>query len=54
MVSSVGKIKLHLDQWKKYTNDPWILGVVSGYKIDFVKKLFQNKIPKEIPFEGEQ
>ncbi|WAR24285.1 hypothetical protein MAR_037954 [Mya arenaria] len=52
--SSVGKLKLYVDQWKNYTNDPWIINAVSGYKIDFVKQPYQGKVPHEIPFDGEK
>ncbi|WAR20011.1 hypothetical protein MAR_001849 [Mya arenaria] len=52
--SSVGKLKLYVDQWKNYTNDPWIINAVSGYKIDFVKQPYQGKVPNEIPFDGDK
>lgn len=47
-------MKFFTEQWGKFTNDPWILSAVSGYKIDFVEKPFQDKIPNEIPFKGAQ
>ncbi|WAQ99028.1 POL-like protein [Mya arenaria] len=54
MESSVGKLKLYVDQWKNYTNDSWIINAVSGYKIYFVKQPYQEKVPNEIPFDGEK
>jgi hypothetical protein len=53
-VSSVGKLRFNVKNWMKFTNDSWILGVVTGYKIDFDQQPYQNKIPQQIPFQGEQ
>lgn len=40
--------------WKLYTQDPWILETVSGYKIEFEQFPFQKHIPREIPFPEDQ
>ena len=34
-----GRLKFFLDEWKKITNDQWILSVIEeGYKLDFLEK----------------
>ena len=53
-MSAVGKLKLCLENWKKYTSDPWILQTVSGYCLEFESTPFQWSFPSEISFSNEQ
>jgi len=50
----VGKTKHCLSVWEQITDDRWILDTVGGYCIPFDEFPFQNKVPKEIPFNKEQ
>lgn len=43
-----------MDKWQSLTQDQWVLDAVSGYCIHFDSEPFQEKIPREIPFSGEQ
>lgn len=55
MVSKFGRrIKYFLNAWTKITNDPLILSYVKGYKIPFIKKVFQNYIPCEPRFSSRE
>ena len=53
-MSAVCKLQYCLDNWKKYTSDPWILQTISGYYLEFETRPFQNSIPGEIKFSDEQ
>lgn len=48
-----GKLKNHLNIWKRYTHDSVVLDWVKGYKIPFIKKPFQKytNIPRLKPRE---
>ena len=55
MVSgATGKIRFHINQWKIYTSDPWILQTVAGYQIEFDACPIQHIVPKEISFSDSQ
>ena len=49
-----GKLRLHLHQWLKITNDAFIIQSIAGYKIEFESEPIQQNIPGEIPFSEEQ
>ena len=49
-----GKLRLHLPQWLKITNDAFIIQSISGYLIEFESEPIQQNIPGEIPFSEEQ
>ena len=53
-MSAVGKLKFCIENWRKYTSDPWILQTVSGYCLEFESTPFQWSIPREITFSDEQ
>ena len=53
-MSAVGKLRFCIDEWKKYTDDPWILQTVAGYCLNFESEPFQISIPNEISFSEEQ
>lgn len=54
MVSTVGKLKFHVQAWEQFTQDSWILQAISGYKIEFHTQPVQYVIPNEIPFSLDQ
>ncbi|MCG8033268.1 MAG: hypothetical protein JAZ03_13955, partial [Candidatus Thiodiazotropha taylori] len=54
MSGITGKIRFHIDTWKLYTNDPWILQTVAGYHIEFDSCPIQFSVPKEISFSESQ
>lgn len=54
MSDKTGNLRFHLDTWRLYTSDPWILQTVSGYQIDFDSCPIQQHIPKEIPFSDNE
>jgi hypothetical protein len=43
-----------VNNWKKYTDDQWILQTVKGYCIDFDSIPYQSSLPNEIPFSEEE
>lgn len=45
-----GKIKNYFDNWCKLTHDSWILDVVKGYKIGFIREPYQVCSPKPLTF----
>ena len=45
-----GKISNCISHWFNYTHDPWILGVVKGYNLEFTETPYQNLIPRELKF----
>ena len=45
-----GRIKYCTSTWKEITNDPFILEVVEGYKIPFIRRGFQSNIPNHPKF----
>ena len=53
-MSAVGKLRFCIDEWQKYTDDPWILQTVAGYCLSFESEPFQISIPNEISFSEEQ
>ena len=53
-MSAVGKLCFCIDEWQKYTDDPWILQTVAGYCLNFESEPFQISIPNEISFSEEQ
>lgn len=54
MSDKTGNLRFHLDTWRLYTSDPWILQTVSGYQIDFDSCPVQQHIPREIPFSDNE
>ena len=38
------------NNWRMITNDPYILEIVQGYKLDLVETPFQLKTPKQLIF----
>ena len=40
-----GNITHHLSEWRSITSDPSILGIVSGYRIDFERLPYQTYVP---------
>ena len=53
-MSAVGKLRFCIDEWQKYTEDPWILQTVAGYCLNFESEPFQISIPNEISFSEDQ
>lgn len=49
-----GRLKFYAHVWKTFTNDPFILSAISGYKLEFESTPVQLKIPKEISFSPEE
>lgn len=41
-----GNLSLHLNEWRKITNDSWVLNTVKGLKIPLTEVPFQSKEPK--------
>lgn len=54
MSDTTGNLRFHLDEWKFFTSDPWLLQTVSGYQIDFDFCPIQQHIPGEIPFSDSE
>ena len=48
--NQVGGTKNCIEVWKKYTDDPWILDTVQGYRIEFMWEPYQKVIPQQINF----
>jgi hypothetical protein len=40
--------------WEKFTNDPWILETVKGYRIEFESQPFQFSLPGQINFNDSE
>ena len=36
-----GRLKHFQANWRKITNDPWVLQTISGYRIPFIKRSWQ-------------
>lgn len=49
-----GSIKNHINEWVKLTNDPTILNVVTGYKIEFSSIPVQSVEPRQSTFGANQ
>ena len=49
-----GRLRFFTDNWKKITDDEWVLSVVQeGYKLEFVKKpLFSGVKETKIAFQN--
>ena len=47
-----GKVKLFLRNWQALTQDPSILNLVRGWRIPFLRKPHQSRIPNEIPLNA--
>ena len=47
---TAGKISNCISQWFDFTHDPWILGVIKGYCLEFTETPYQNFIPRELKF----
>ena len=45
---------MYIDEWQKYTGDPWVLRAVSGYEIEFDSCPIRQHFPNEIPFSEDQ
>ena len=43
-----------MDVWKSFTNDPYVLSAIEGYKLEFDSAPVQLRVPNEIPFSGEE
>ena len=41
-------------QWRQLTHDPYILSIVSGYKLEFCETPFQSHVPRETQFSEAQ
>ena len=46
-VPLAGRLKHFVGAWMQITQDPKILGIVKGYKIQFYSNTFQSKIPSQ-------
>ena len=46
-----GKTSIALNEWRKITQDKWILDTVSGYHVQLSSKPFQCTIPKPFQFK---
>lgn len=46
-----GKTKLHFNNWKKITNDKWVLQTICGYHVELMQTPCQRTIPKPLKFE---
>ena len=44
----IGRLKYFISIWEKITGDPWVLQVVQGYQIEFVKPFVQTS-PARLP-----
>ena len=49
-----GNIANVFSEWQKITDDPYILQLVKGSKIDFVKLPFQTYIPNSCKFRASE
>ncbi len=45
IVSRAGQLKNFLSEWSKITTDKFVIGIISGYQIPFLKKPFQLTEP---------
>ena len=45
-----GTLQNKIHEWRKLTNDQWILDTVKGYSIEFWRKPFQNLPPSVTDF----
>lgn len=50
----VGRLRKFVNAWEDVTSDSFILGCVSGYKIDFSSEVSQASLPKERSFSREE
>uniref|UniRef100_H3ALL6 ribonuclease H n=1 Tax=Latimeria chalumnae TaxID=7897 RepID=H3ALL6_LATCH len=49
-----GQTRLCLHNWRRITNDLWVLGTTSGFKIEFVSLPVQSFPPQDLVFSQEQ
>ena len=49
-----GQIRLKISKWKELTSDKDTLGIVSGFKIPFLKTPTQSRAPPEIRFNASE
>ena len=49
-----GKIQFFLENWRKLTSDPIILGIVQGWDIPFLSTPHQTRTPREIQFSRQE
>ena len=47
-----GSLKDNIHIWRKITNDPQILKLISGTSLSFTERPYQDKLPHEIQFTG--
>ena len=49
-----GRLVFFRNAWGQLTQDPNLLNIVEGYKIDFKREPKQKKVPKQIPMTKDQ
>ncbi len=49
-----GRLRFFQQNWSMITNDPYILEIVQGYKLDLVETPFQLQTPKQLIFSKSQ
>lgn len=47
----VGRLKHFVHEWKKITNDQWVLKTIQGYEISFNELPYQKNRPSQIAFD---
>lgn len=47
----VGRLKNFVHEWKKITNDQWVLKTIQGYEISFNELPYQKNRPSQIAFD---
>ena len=49
-----GRLQHHLHTWKVITSDPWVLGTIQGYQMDFLQEPLQSVQPHTPQYEQSQ
>ena len=49
-VHPAGRIKAYIQNWKVLTQDPWVLEVVQGKKIEWLTTPHQMSAPSQLTF----
>ena len=53
-LQTAGRLRFFLENWKKLTNDPFILKVVQGYQIPLLSEPTQFSSPSEVQMKQEE